>query len=73
MQLVVSEEHPKDVSRALLRLIDTANNNEIYKTFRYGAVDPMKIIWDSEIELPYRSQESFRFETVCEHEFGYEL
>lgn len=49
MQLVVTEEHPKDVSRALLRLIDTSNNNEISKTFRYGAVDPMKITWDSDI------------------------
>ena len=27
MQLVVTEEHPKDVSRAQLRVIDVANEN----------------------------------------------
>jgi hypothetical protein len=27
MHLVVTEEHPKDVSRAQLRVIDVANNN----------------------------------------------
>jgi hypothetical protein len=27
LQLVATEEHPKDVSRALLRIIDIRNNN----------------------------------------------
>jgi hypothetical protein len=61
MQLLVTKEHPKDVSRAHLRLIDTSNNNEQYKTFRYGMVEPTKVIWDSQIEMPYLSQESFQF------------
>ncbi len=36
-------------------------------------VHPTTIAWDSHIELPYLSQDSFKFETLCEHEFGYEI
>lgn len=73
IQLVATEEHPRDVSRAHLCIIDPANDNATYKTFRYGKVEPTKINWDCSVELPYNSQESLRFETICEHEFGYEI
>lgn len=44
LQLVVESEHPKDISRAQLKVLD---GERFYKTFRYGAVEPRKIIWDS--------------------------
>ena len=36
-------------------------------------VEPTTILWDSPVELPFNAQESLQFETVCEHEFAYEL
>lgn len=68
LQLLVQSEHPKDISRAQLRVLD---GERAFKTFRYGVVEPRAILWDSEIEMPYEGQESLQFETICEHEFGY--
>lgn len=56
LRLEATEEHPKDISRAHLRIIDVANGNQKYQTFSYGVVHPTKIIWDSQIELSYLSQ-----------------
>jgi len=64
LQLVVESEHPKDISRAQLKVLDGKRS---YKTFRYGVVEPLRILWDSEIEMPYEGQESLQFETICEH------
>ena len=49
LQLQATEEHPRDISRAHLRIIDVSNNNQQYKTFNYGVVHPTSIIWDSQI------------------------
>jgi hypothetical protein len=64
LQLLVENEHPKDISRAQLKVLDGERS---YKTFRYGVVEPRRIVWDSEIDLPYEGQESLQFETICEH------
>jgi hypothetical protein len=73
LELVVTEEHPKDVSRARLRVIDSANGGTVYQTAIYGEVEPTRIRWPAVIELPFQAQESMQFETICEHEYGYEL
>ena len=60
IHLEVEQEHPKDISRAFFKIIDT-NTNKNFKTFHYGEVQPTSIVWDSPVELPFESQESLQF------------
>lgn len=38
IELTALQEHPKDISRARLKIIDTSNQGATFKTFAYGLV-----------------------------------
>jgi hypothetical protein len=65
IELDTIQEHPRDISRVHLKIIDNSNNNKIYKTFNYGYVEPTRVVWESAIEMPFEGQESMQFETAC--------
>jgi hypothetical protein len=49
IELTTIREHPRDISRAHLKIIDTPNDSEAYKTFKYGHVEPTRVFWESPI------------------------